>query len=248
MSDDSKMSAPPTSVVDDLLNIPIAENVPYQAPPPYGQNFNPTPLNNSNNTYSNPVPYQQQPQMGPMGNLPYQTSPPYGQNVNPTTLNNPNNTYSSPVSYQPQPQMGSMGNLPYQTSPLYGQNVNPNNIYSTPVQYQPQPQMGPMGNIPNTLTTYNPTVQQISDYKVWSIINIIVGFFCGLVPMILAIVACYCSLETDTFKLRNDMPGALGASKYARILNIISTVLSVLIFLAAFLPLFIFLVVLGSLL
>jgi hypothetical protein len=247
MSDDSTMSALPTSVVKDFSNIPIAENVPSETPPPYEQNVNPTPLNNPNNSYSSPVPYQQQPQMGPMGNVPYQTSPPYGQNVNPTPLNNPNNSYSSPVSYQQQPQMRPMGNVLYQTSPPYGQNVNPNNSYSIPVQYQPQPQMGPMGNISNIPTTYNPGIQQISNYKVWSIINIILGFCCGLVPMILAIIACYCSLETDTFKLRNDIPGALGASKYARILNIIATVLIVLIFIGALIPILIFFGVLASL-
>jgi hypothetical protein len=146
------------------------------------------------------------------------------------------------------PSTSAINDYSNPTPPSYGQHINlsplnnPNNIYSTPVQYQPQP----VGNVPNIRTTYNPQIQQISVYKGWSTINIILGFCCGIIPMILGIIACYCSMETDTYKLREDYPGALGASKYARLLNIIATVLIILIFLAGLLPVFIFFVVIGS--
>jgi len=66
-------------------------------------------------------------------------------------------------------------------------------------------------------------LNSIENYQVWSILNILCCCW------ILGCVACYFSLETNNHKVRGDVQGALNASRNARTINIISTVLGIIL-------------------
>jgi len=74
---------------------------------------------------------------------------------------------------------------------------NANNVGEKPTQYQPQPQWSPPGNFGNTQNMYgvptmvNPDINNIENYMVWSVLNIL---FCCLC---LGFVGCYYSSETN---------------------------------------------------
>ncbi len=104
---------------------------------------------------------------------------------------------------------------------------NSNNIHPKSDQYQFQ--FGTTRNVihtqnmSNVSTSFNQELNNIENYKVWSIINII---FCCLC---LGCVACFYSVETDDAKLRGDIQGALNASRNARTINIVATILGIII-------------------
>jgi hypothetical protein len=105
----------------------------------------------------------------------------------------------------------------------------PSNGDPTPVHYQPQ--LGVVNNFGNTPYPYryngpplmNPPVGEIESYKVWSILNI---FFCCF---ILGFIACSYSTQTEELSQRGDVQGALNASKNARTMNIIATVVGMMV-------------------
>lgn len=116
-----------------------------------------------------------------------------------------------------------------QNEPPSYESLNPsllNNLNKIgPNQFQYQPQYGAPKNVVSTPILYsipimvNPALNQVENYKVWSILNI---FFCC---WILGCVACFYSVETDNARMRGDIQGAFNASRNARTINIISTVL-----------------------
>ena len=109
--------------------------------------------------------------------------------------------------------------------PPYGFHVNPNtsnDAYGKPAGSSNQPQWG--GAVPYVTTTVvNTNVEQIETYMVWSVLNIL---FCCLC---LGFVACYYSSETNNQKMRGNFQGALAASRNARTMNIIATVLGAIL-------------------
>jgi hypothetical protein len=119
-----------------------------------------------------------------------------------------------------------------QQPPPYGfinpsASTDPSNTDVKPTQYQPpwgQPtNMVSPGNAYPGSVVINPELNSIEDYQVWSILNIICCcWFIGC-------FACYFSLETNNNKQRGDIQGALNASRTARTINIISTVLGIII-------------------
>jgi hypothetical protein len=70
-------------------------------------------------------------------------------------------------------------------------------------------------------------MNEIRSYEIWSILNTL---FCCL---ILGLVAYHYSNETKELQLRNDIQGAMNASRNARTLNIIATIVGT-IFISAF--------------
>ncbi|UJR24144.1 hypothetical protein I4U23_027110 [Adineta vaga] len=69
----------------------------------------------------------------------------------------------------------------------------------------------------------NGDVNQVESYLAWSVINILCCCLC------LGFVACYFSSEVDAAKKRGDLQGALNASRSARNMNIITTVVGVIV-------------------
>jgi hypothetical protein len=66
-------------------------------------------------------------------------------------------------------------------------------------------------------------INQIESYRVWSIVNILLCCSC------LGCIACSFSMDTENFKKNGDIQGALNASKDARRMNIIATIVGTLI-------------------
>ena len=74
---------------------------------------------------------------------------------------------------------------------------------------------------PGTTTISSP-IPEVESYKTWSIFNV---FCCFL---ILGLVACAFSDMTKQATLRGDIQGALSASKKARVINIIATLVGMI--------------------
>lgn len=66
-------------------------------------------------------------------------------------------------------------------------------------------------------------INNIESYMGWSILNI---FCCCLC---FGLLACFYSSETNDAKIRGDILGALNASRKARTINIIATILGIII-------------------
>ena len=114
-------------------------------------------------------------------------------------------------------------NVVHQPPPSYGF-LNPAALENTGTkapQYQPQ-----VGGYPGSPSaTYgvpmmiNPELNQIEEYTAWSVINILFCCCC------LGLVACYYSVEAGNAKKMGDIQSALNASRTARTINIIATIL-----------------------
>jgi hypothetical protein len=92
-----------------------------------------------------------------------------------------------------------------------------------PIQFQPEWRI----NHPDThyvLTVIDPELNNIQNHKFWSILNILCCCFC------LGLIACHYSYETDLFILKGNIQGALSASRTARKINIIATILGTTVF------------------
>lgn len=70
-------------------------------------------------------------------------------------------------------------------------------------------------------------MNEIRSYTIWSILNML---FCCF---ILGLVACHYSNETKELQLKNDIQGAMNASRNARTLNTIATIVGT-IFISVF--------------
>jgi hypothetical protein len=69
----------------------------------------------------------------------------------------------------------------------------------------------------------DPRLNNIRNYRIWSILNILFCCFC------VGFVACHYSYETDSYILKGNVQGALKASRNARITNVIATLLGIII-------------------
>lgn len=102
---------------------------------------------------------------------------------------------------------------------------NINNVATSIVQ--PQPQGQAMVNTENrnmhSVSARSLELIEIEDYYCWSIFNMLC---CGIC---FGCVACYYSSKTNKMKLRGDIQNALDASRTARTINIITTVLGIII-------------------
>ena len=74
-----------------------------------------------------------------------------------------------------------------------------------------------------TTEVVNGNINEIENHMVWSVLNILFCCFC------LGFVACYYSTETKNYKIQGNFQAALAASRSARTINIIATVLGVII-------------------
>jgi hypothetical protein len=91
-----------------------------------------------------------------------------------------------------------------------------------------QPQAEWKVNHPDThcvLRVTDPELNNIQNYQGWSILNILCCCWC------LGCVACYYSCKTDSFISKGNIQSALSASRNARTINIIATVLGIIIIL-----------------
>ena len=90
-----------------------------------------------------------------------------------------------------------------------------------PNQFQPQ-------KVHSTIPPPIPPVivqdlNSVPNYMAWSILNILCCFW------ILGCVACFFSIQTDDSKKNGDIQGALNNSRTARIINIVSTILGLIL-------------------
>jgi hypothetical protein len=110
-------------------------------------------------------------------------------------------------------------------NPLFN---NRDNTTSNTTQPQSQLRINDNTNItPGTygvLKVINPELNNINNYTGWSVFNIL------CCSCILGCVACYFSSETDSLILKGDIQGALNASRTARIINRIATILGTIAF------------------
>jgi hypothetical protein len=148
----------------------------------------------------------------------------------PSAVNDFPPPYSAPASVVNDVPSGPITeNVIHKSPPSYGF-LNPLALNNTnnvgPSTIQPQPQFGGMESTPNmygVTTMVHLELDQVDSYQVWSILNIL---FCCLC---LGAIACFYSCETNDAKLRGDIQGALNASRNARTINIICTVLGLIL-------------------
>jgi hypothetical protein len=113
------------------------------------------------------------------------------------------------------------------TNPLALNNTN--NLGAKATEYEPQSQWRETERVNNTSNMYpalrmmNPQLDQIENFKIWSVINTLCCCLC------LGLVACHYSFETENYKVRGDFQSALRASKNARMFNIIATVIGLIL-------------------
>ena len=142
---------------------------------------------------------------------------------NVTTLSEP-----SPV-FDDLSKVQTTENIVHKEPPRYGF-LNPvalqspayPNTVQNPAQWRPMYNAGspPTYGHPNAMMM-QPT-GSIETYQAWSVFNILC---CCL---LLGFVACYYSSETEELRQRGDLAGAMDASKTARNVNIVATVIGVI--------------------
>lgn len=66
-------------------------------------------------------------------------------------------------------------------------------------------------------------IDQIESYMIWSVLNVFCCCFC------FGLLACFYSSETNNAKSRGDLLAALNASRSARTINIVGTILGIII-------------------
>ena len=101
---------------------------------------------------------------------------------------------------------------PYET-------LNLNNINLIPTQHEPSQKQSENRAC---LTTTNVNLDNIDNYKCWSIFNILCCW------CVIGCVACYFTGQTDKFIKRGDRQAALNASRYARNFNRIATIFGII--------------------
>jgi hypothetical protein len=98
------------------------------------------------------------------------------------------------------------------------------------VQHQPKPRSMQYVEIRhppiNSRSIHNSLGDEIKTYTTWSVLNIL------CCCMLIGCCACNFSMITKKLRKHGDIPGALEASKTARMLNIISTALGIIIWVA----------------
>jgi hypothetical protein len=147
-------------------------------------------------------------------------------------MTDPSTTFSEPISTVNDLSIGRITENVVSEEPpsyesIYPESINYPNTSSAIHQSQSELRY----NINSTSVFIDPqltitqSTNKIKSYLIWSIFNICCCWCC----VCLGCVACYYSSKTNDLKIGGDIQGALNASKKARIINIIATVIGIII-------------------